>query len=87
MDEFKEFLYIRRPHYRNLEVGNLTKQTELRKHLGCKSFKWYIETVAFDQPLKYPPIEPPDFAKGEVGHNNIYFNIIFYFMVNIIALP
>lgn len=68
MDEYKEFLYIRRPHYRNLDAGNLTKQKELRRNLRCKSFKWYIETVAFDQPIKYPPIEPPDIAKGEVSN-------------------
>ncbi|CAL1267075.1 unnamed protein product [Larinioides sclopetarius] len=66
MDEYKEFLYMRRPHYRGLEVGNLTEQKLLRKRLGCKSFKWFMENVAFDQPKKYPPIEPPDYAKGEV---------------------
>ncbi|GFS39403.1 n-acetylgalactosaminyltransferase 6 [Trichonephila inaurata madagascariensis] len=65
MDEYKEYLYMRRPHYRGLEVGNLTEQKLLRKRLGCKSFKWFMENVAFDQPKKYPPIEPPDYAKGE----------------------
>ncbi|XP_054709376.1 putative polypeptide N-acetylgalactosaminyltransferase 10 [Uloborus diversus] len=66
MDEYKEFLYMRRPHYRVIEVGNLTEQKALRKKLECKSFRWFMENVAFDQPKKYPPIEPPDYAKGEL---------------------
>ncbi|GFW33875.1 polypeptide N-acetylgalactosaminyltransferase 10 [Trichonephila clavipes] len=66
MDEYKEYLYMRRPHYRDIDVGNLTEQKNLRKRLNCKPFKWFIEIVAFDQPKKYPPVEPPDYAKGEV---------------------
>lgn len=58
---------MRRPHYRVLDVGNLTEQKELRSKLLCKSFGWFMENVAFDQPKKYPPIEPPDYAKGEVS--------------------
>lgn len=67
MDEYKEFLYMRKPHYRHLDVGNLTDQKFLRKRLNCKPFKWFMENVAFDQPKKYPPIEPPDYAKGQVS--------------------
>lgn len=66
MDEYKDFLYMRRPQYRLLEVNDLSRQKELRKKLNCKSFKWFMENVAFDQLKKYPPIEPPDFAKGEI---------------------
>ncbi|KFM78392.1 putative polypeptide N-acetylgalactosaminyltransferase 10, partial [Stegodyphus mimosarum] len=66
MDEYKDYLYMRRPHYRDLEVGNLTTQKALRKRLACKPFRWFMENVAFDQPKKYPPIEPPDYAKGEL---------------------
>lgn len=90
MDEYKEYLYKRRPQYRNLEVGDLSSQTEIRERLHCKvddshvlrvcnetqrcnefrlkfqSFKWFMTNIAFDLPKKYPPIEPPDFASGEV---------------------
>lgn len=66
MDEYKEYLYMRRPHYRHLDPGDLTKQKALREKLYCKPFKWFMDTVAFDQPKKYPPIEPPDYAKGEI---------------------
>jgi polypeptide N-acetylgalactosaminyltransferase len=66
MDEYKEYLYKRRPQYRNIDVGDISKQKELREKLHCKSFKWFMENIAFDLPKKYPPIEPPDFAQGEI---------------------
>ncbi|XP_022250977.1 putative polypeptide N-acetylgalactosaminyltransferase 10 [Limulus polyphemus] len=66
MDEYKEYLYKRRPHYRNIDPGNISKQKALREKLKCKPFKWFLENVAFDQPKKYPPVEPPDYAKGEI---------------------
>lgn len=67
MDEYAEYLYKRRPHYRNIDPGDLTKQKDLRKQLQCKPFKWFMENVAFDLPKKYPPVEPPDIAKGRVS--------------------
>ncbi|UYV71621.1 GALNT10 [Cordylochernes scorpioides] len=66
MDEYKEYLYMRRPHYRNIDPGDLTRQKELRERLHCKPFKWFMTEIAFDQSEKYPPIEPPDYAKGEI---------------------
>lgn len=66
MDEYKEYLYNRRPHYRSLDYGDVSKQKALRQKLKCKPFKWFMQEVAFDQPLKYPPVEPPDFAWGTV---------------------
>jgi hypothetical protein len=67
MDEYAEYLYLRRPHYRNINPGNITDQLAIRKKLNCKPFKWFMEEVAFDLPKKYPPIEPPSVAEGEVG--------------------
>lgn len=67
MDEYAEYLYMRRPHYRNIDPGDLTAQKEIRKKLNCKPFKWFMENIAFDLPLKFPPIEPPDFGQGEVS--------------------
>lgn len=66
MDEYAEYIYMRRPHYRNIDPGDLTKQKALRDRLHCKPFKWFMENIAFDLPLKYPPIEPGDFGVGEV---------------------
>lgn len=66
MDEYKEYLYNRKPHYRNIDAGDLTAQKAVRDKWNCKPFKWFIENIAFDLPQKYPPVEPDDFAKGEV---------------------
>ncbi|KAL8183330.1 UNVERIFIED_CONTAM: Polypeptide N-acetylgalactosaminyltransferase 5 [Gekko kuhli] len=54
MDEYKDLFYGHGYHLilKNLDVGNLTQQIELRKRLQCKSFKWYLENV-------YPDIEAP----------------------------
>lgn len=65
MDEYKEYLYARTPHtYANIDAGDISKQLAVRERLQCKSFKWFMEEVAFDLPAKYPPVEPPDFASG-----------------------
>lgn len=69
MDEYAEYIYKRRPHYRNIDPGDLTEQKALRERLKCKPFKWFMENIAFDLPLKYPPVEPDDYAYGEVSIN------------------
>ncbi|XP_072383156.1 N-acetylgalactosaminyltransferase 6-like [Diabrotica undecimpunctata] len=66
MDEYAQYLYTRKPHWKTLDEGDLTAQRAIREKLQCKSFKWFMETIAFDLPLKYPPIEPPDFGYGEM---------------------
>lgn len=66
MDEYAEYLYLRRPHYRNIDTGDITKQKKIRENLKCKPFKWFIHEVAFDLVEKYPPIEPPDVFKGKI---------------------
>ena len=35
--------------------GDLTKQLAIREKLQCKSFKWFMNNVAFDLPKRYPP--------------------------------
>jgi polypeptide N-acetylgalactosaminyltransferase len=69
MDEYKEHIYKRRPHYRKIDAGDLSKQRALRERLKCKSFKWFMENVAFDQPKKYPAVEPALGASGEIRNS------------------
>lgn len=66
MDEYKEFLYERSPEYSDVDTGDLSKQKALRERLSCKSFKWFMENVAFDLEKYYPSREPPDFAWGVI---------------------
>ncbi|CAI5642674.1 unnamed protein product [Oreochromis niloticus] len=66
MDEYAEYVYQRRPEYRHLSAGDMTAQKELRTRLNCKSFKWFMNEVAWDLPKHYPPVEPPAAAWGEI---------------------
>ena len=66
MDEYAEHIYRRRPHYRNIDPGDLSEQKAIRERLQCKSFKWFMEEIAFDLTKIYPPVEPPTQAQGEV---------------------
>lgn len=54
MDEYKELFYGHAYHLvlKNVDVGDLTQQIQLRKKLQCKSFRWYLENV-------YPDLEAP----------------------------
>ena len=65
MDEYAEYIYKKRPHYRDLDPGDISEQVALRKKLDCKPFKWFMKEVAFDLVRHYPPEEPPDFVSGE----------------------
>lgn len=66
MDEYKEYLYLRRPHYRDIDPGDMSAQVDIRKKLNCKPFSWFMKEVAFDLPKFYPPVEPPNIADGEI---------------------
>ena len=54
LDEYKELFYGHAYHLvlKNLDVGDLTQQIQLRKKLQCRSFRWYLENV-------YPDLEAP----------------------------
>ncbi|XP_009463014.1 PREDICTED: polypeptide N-acetylgalactosaminyltransferase 5 [Nipponia nippon] len=54
LDEYKELFYGHAYHLvlKNLDVGDLTQQIQLRKKLQCQSFRWYLENV-------YPDLEAP----------------------------
>lgn len=66
MDEYAEYVYEKRPHYRDMDPGDISEQVALRKRLNCKPFKWFMKEVAFDLVRHYPPVEPKDFVSGEI---------------------
>ncbi|XP_049888130.1 N-acetylgalactosaminyltransferase 6-like isoform X2 [Pectinophora gossypiella] len=66
MDEYAQYLYQRRPHYLNIDPGDISEQKALRDRLQCKPFKWFITQIAFDLPEKYPPVEPKPYASGKI---------------------
>lgn len=73
MDEYKQHIYDRNPlAYSGVDAGDISEQKDLRNRLQCKSFKWYMENVAFDI-LKHYPLEEPSFAYG--GIRNLGVNL------------
>ncbi|NWX57928.1 GALT5 acetylgalactosaminyltransferase, partial [Promerops cafer] len=54
LDEYKELFYGHAYHLLlgSVDLGDLGQQTQLRKKLQCKSFRWYLENV-------YPDLEAP----------------------------
>ena len=63
MDDFKEFLYQRRPEIRNADAGDISDRKKIREKLQCKSFAWYLANVIQDTVrTKYEP----DKGYGEV---------------------
>lgn len=65
MDEYKNYLYAHDEGlYETVDAGDISKQVALRKKNKCKSFKWFMQNIAFDLTKVYPPVEPPDYAYG-----------------------
>lgn len=59
MDDYIEFFYEINPNARDVDTGDISTRIDLRKKLGCKDFKWYLETV-------YPELPSPP-HKGPMG--------------------
>lgn len=62
MDDYKRYVFLKRPDLQQVSHGDLTPRLELRRRLRCKSFKWYLENI-------YPEQTIPDtdnVAFGEV---------------------
>ncbi|KAH9629064.1 hypothetical protein HF086_011327 [Spodoptera exigua] len=56
MDEYAQFLYARRPHYRNIDPGDISEQKALRQRLQCKvssrNMCWDLPETASESPIK-----------------------------------
>ncbi|CAF3969258.1 unnamed protein product, partial [Rotaria sp. Silwood1] len=48
MDEYVEYYYRREPAIRTLKYGDITERKKLRDKLQCRSFKWFMENIAYN---------------------------------------
>lgn len=73
MDEYKDIIYNAESDiYNNIDPGDLRKPKQLRERLQCKSFKWFMENVAFDLLEYYPIEEIPSFVQGAVRNIGLH---------------
>ena len=64
MDDYKSWLFDKRPEIARVDPGDISDRIALRKKLKCKSFQWYLENVANDTVRNaFEPLR----ANGEVG--------------------
>lgn len=64
-DAYKEYFYTREPLARFYDPGDMTKQLQLKKSLGCKSFDWFMNNIASDVFRDFPKL-PKNLEWGEV---------------------
>ncbi|KAL3985756.1 Glycosyl transferase 2 family protein [Acanthocheilonema viteae] len=68
MDEYDKYYYIREPSAKHRLPGDISSQLELRRNLNCKSFRWYMEKVAYDVIVSYP-LPPENHVWGEAKNH------------------
>ncbi|XP_077381788.1 N-acetylgalactosaminyltransferase 7 isoform X5 [Festucalex cinctus] len=64
-DEYKDYFYASRPETLNLAYGDISELKRFRQEHRCKSFKWFMEEIAYDIPLHYP-LPPKNVEWGEI---------------------
>ena len=79
-DEFKEYFYTREPTIKGYPIGDISEQLALKKKYNCKSFKWFMENVAYEVYDKFPP-PPPNKAWGEVSTTFVSYLMFDYLFV------
>lgn len=69
MDEYGVNYLRRQPSHGRLNFGNTSEYKALRKRLNCKSFKWFLDNVAYEMADKFPS-PSPNFVWGEMRNQD-----------------
>uniref|UniRef100_A0A8C6MD71 Polypeptide N-acetylgalactosaminyltransferase n=1 Tax=Nothobranchius furzeri TaxID=105023 RepID=A0A8C6MD71_NOTFU len=64
-DDYKDYFYASRPETLTLAYGDISELRQFREEHRCKSFKWFMEEIAYDIPLHYP-LPPKNVEWGEI---------------------
>uniref|UniRef100_A0A8C6YWG7 Polypeptide N-acetylgalactosaminyltransferase n=2 Tax=Nothoprocta perdicaria TaxID=30464 RepID=A0A8C6YWG7_NOTPE len=64
-DEYKDYFYASRPETKALPYGDISELKKFREDHNCKSFKWFMEEIAYDITTYYP-LPPKNVEWGEI---------------------
>ncbi|KAM8808532.1 N-acetylgalactosaminyltransferase 7 isoform 2-T2 [Eudromia elegans] len=64
-DEYKDYFYASRPETKALPYGDISDLKKFREDHNCKSFKWFMEEIAYDITTYYP-LPPKNVEWGEI---------------------
>ncbi|KAM5264190.1 N-acetylgalactosaminyltransferase 7 isoform 4-T4 [Ctenodactylus gundi] len=64
-DEYKDYFYASRPESKALPYGDISELKKFREDHNCKSFKWFMEEIAYDITSHYP-LPPKNVDWGEI---------------------
>uniref|UniRef100_A0A5F8G649 Galactosyltransferase C-terminal domain-containing protein n=1 Tax=Monodelphis domestica TaxID=13616 RepID=A0A5F8G649_MONDO len=64
-DGYKDYFYASRPESKALPYGDISELKKFREDHNCKSFKWFMEEIAYDI-ISHYPLPPKNVEWGEV---------------------
>ncbi|KAG9347029.1 hypothetical protein JZ751_005956 [Albula glossodonta] len=64
-DEYRDYFYASRPETQTLAHGDIGPLKKFREEHQCKSFKWFMEEIAYDITAHYP-LPPKNVDWGEI---------------------
>lgn len=71
-DDYKDYFYASRPETLTLAYGDISELRRFREEHRCKSFRWFMEEIAYDIPEHYP-LPPKNVEWGEIrGYETSY---------------